>query len=81
MNGITARTVSRHDGAIQILRVGSRVVAYVGAQLGGRLIEGGDETAALALRFAQIGAVALSEADSRALIEKTMRTYISDQVA
>lgn len=70
-----------HDGAIQILRVGSREVAYVGAQLGGRLIEGGEEIAALSLRFAQIGAVALSKDDSRALIEKTMRTYTSDRVA
>ncbi|MFC6878392.1 MULTISPECIES: helix-turn-helix domain-containing protein [Actinomadura] len=70
-----------HDGAIQILRVSSREVAYVGAQLGGRLIEGGDETAALALRFAQIGAVALSKNDSRSWIEKTMRAYASDQLA
>ncbi|MFI0353499.1 helix-turn-helix domain-containing protein [Actinomadura sp. 9N407] len=85
---VTIRIVPRsagrhpgHDGPIQILRVGSREVAYVGAQLGGRLIEGGDETAALALRFAQIGAVALSKNDSRELIEKTMRTYTSDPVA
>ncbi|MFA1545021.1 helix-turn-helix domain-containing protein [Actinomadura chokoriensis] len=81
---VVPRSVGRHpghDGAIQILRVGSRYVAYVGAQLGGRLIEGGDETAALALRFAKIGAVALSKNDSRSLIEQTMRTYTSDPVA
>ncbi|TDD95630.1 helix-turn-helix domain-containing protein [Actinomadura rubrisoli] len=63
-----------HDGAIQILRVGSREVAYVGAQLGGRLIEGGDEIAAVVLRFAQIGAAALSKKDSLDLIEQMMRT-------
>ncbi|QKW38449.1 helix-turn-helix transcriptional regulator [Actinomadura sp. NAK00032] len=81
---IVPRSAGRHpghDGAIQILRVGSREVAYVGAQLGGRLIEGGDEIAKLAIRFAQIGAVALSKADSRNLIEQTMRTYANDRVA
>lgn len=56
-------------------------MAYVGAQLGGRLIEGGDEIAKLAIRFAQIGAVALSKSDSRDLIEQTMRTYADDRVA
>ena len=81
---IVPRLVGRHpghDGAIQILRVGSREVAYVGAQLGGRLIEGGDEIAALSIRFAQIGAVALSKDDSRDLIERTMRVYADDRVA
>ncbi|SNT61575.1 hypothetical protein SAMN05443665_106432 [Actinomadura meyerae] len=81
---IVPRSAGRHpghDGAIQILRVGSREVAYVGAQLGGRLIEGGDEIAALSIRFAQIGAVALSKDDSRSLIERTMRAYVDDRVA
>ncbi|MEU5992348.1 DUF5753 domain-containing protein [Spirillospora sp. NPDC047418] len=81
---IVPRSAGRHpghDGAIQILRVGSREVAYVGAQLGGRLIEGGDEIAKLAIRFAQIGAVALSKSDSRDLIERTMGTYADDRVA
>lgn len=81
---IVPRSAGRHpghDGAIQILRVGSREVAYVGAQLGGRLIEGGDEIAALSIRFAQIGAVALSKDDSRDLIERTKRAYADDRVA
>ncbi|MFC4911939.1 helix-turn-helix domain-containing protein [Actinomadura gamaensis] len=69
-----------HDGPIQILKVGSerlgsREVAYVGAQLGGRLIEGGDEIGALTIRSDQIGDLALSKGDSRLLILETKRGY------
>jgi hypothetical protein len=69
-----------HDGAFQLLtigspNIGSREVAYAGAQIGGRLIEAGDEVATLAIWFGQIGDLALSKDDSRKLIEQVMRTY------
>ncbi|WP_051712304.1 helix-turn-helix domain-containing protein [Spirillospora albida] len=64
-----------HDGAFQVLKVGGREVAYVAAQIGGRLIEAGDEIAGLAIKFDQIGALALSRDDSRNLIEQTKRMY------
>jgi hypothetical protein len=64
-----------HDGHFQVLTIDGRDVAYAVAQVAGRLIEAGDESGTLDLRFDEIGAVALSRADSRALIEQTMRTY------
>ncbi|RFU41385.1 XRE family transcriptional regulator [Actinomadura logoneensis] len=69
-----------HDGPFQILKLGSgrlgtREVAYVGAQLGGRLIEGGEETEVLGIRCDQIGDLAMSKADSRSLILETKRGY------
>lgn len=64
-----------HDGSVQILKINSRELAYAGAQIGGRLIENGDEVGTLAIRFEQIGALALSRDASRDLIEQTMRTY------
>ncbi|MBT2211249.1 helix-turn-helix transcriptional regulator [Actinomadura sp. NEAU-AAG7] len=64
-----------HDGSLQILKIKSREVAYVGAQIGGRLIEGGDEVTTIGIRFEQIGALALSRDASRKLIERTMETY------
>lgn len=64
-----------HDGPFQVLRIRGREVAYAGAQIGGRLIEAGDQADILAIRFDQIGAMALSRAASRDLIEQTMRTY------
>lgn len=69
-----------HDGPFQIFKIKSRELAYAGAQIGGRLIEAGDEVATLALWFDQIGALALSRDASRDLIEQTMRNY-DDQVA
>nr|WP_051300220.1 DUF5753 domain-containing protein [Actinomadura rifamycini] len=69
-----------HDGAFQVQTVGTRDVAYVGAQIGGRLIEGGDEVRTLALWFDQIGACAWSKGASRELIERETRKY-DDRVA
>ncbi|MEU8125374.1 DUF5753 domain-containing protein [Spirillospora sp. NPDC049024] len=64
-----------HDGPFQVLRVRGREVAYAGAQVGGRLIEAGEQADILAIRFDQIGAMALSRAASRNLIERTLRMY------
>ncbi|RSN69977.1 helix-turn-helix domain-containing protein [Actinomadura sp. WAC 06369] len=64
-----------HDGPFQLLKVHGREIAYAGAQIGGRLIETSDEVAALGIKFDQIGAFALSRADSRELIERTMGMY------
>ncbi|NKZ03851.1 helix-turn-helix domain-containing protein [Actinomadura latina] len=64
-----------HDGPFQVLRIRGREVAYAGAQIGGRLIEAGDQADTLTIRFDQIGANALSRAASKDLIERTMRTY------
>ncbi|MFF5263133.1 DUF5753 domain-containing protein [Actinomadura viridis] len=64
-----------HDGPFQVLKILGREVAYAGAQVGGRLIEAGDQADILAIRFDQIGALALSRAASRDLIERTMRRY------
>ncbi|GAA4316499.1 Scr1 family TA system antitoxin-like transcriptional regulator [Actinomadura luteofluorescens] len=64
-----------HDGPFQVLRVCGREIAYAGAQIDGRLIEAGEQADVLAIRFDQIGAMALSRAASKDLIERTMRTY------
>ncbi|MEU6748384.1 helix-turn-helix transcriptional regulator [Spirillospora sp. NPDC046719] len=75
---VVARSVGwhpGHDGPLQIYKIRSRELAYAGAQIGGRLIEAGDEVATIAIRFEQIGAFALSRDASRELIEQTMRTY------
>ncbi|MFC9973141.1 Scr1 family TA system antitoxin-like transcriptional regulator [Spirillospora sp. NPDC127200] len=64
-----------HDGAFQVLRIKDREVAYAVAQIGGRLIESGDESATLALRFEQIGALALSQDASTDFFKETLRTY------
>lgn len=64
-----------HDGPFQVLKVRGREIAYAGAQIGGRLIEAGDEADILAVRFDEIGALALTKAASRELIERIMRTY------
>lgn len=64
-----------HDGPFQVLKVSGREVAYAGAQIGGRMIEAGDEAEIMAVRFDEIGALALSKAASRDLIERTVRTY------
>ncbi|GAA2155862.1 helix-turn-helix domain-containing protein [Actinomadura napierensis] len=79
---LTVRVVPRiagphpgHDGPFQLLTIGGRDVAYAGAQLGGRLIEAGDETAGLGIKFDQIGAIALSRDASLDLVAETMRAY------
>uniref|UniRef100_UPI001F34540B DUF5753 domain-containing protein n=1 Tax=Actinomadura sp. K4S16 TaxID=1316147 RepID=UPI001F34540B len=61
------------DGPFQILTVGSRDIAYAGAQIGGRLIEAGDEVRTLGVRFDEIGSEALSRSDSRSLIERKLK--------
>lgn len=64
-----------HDGPFQVMTIGSRNIAYAGAQIGGRLIEAGDEVGTLALWFDQIGALALNKDASRDLIEQEMRKF------
>ncbi|MEO3782363.1 helix-turn-helix transcriptional regulator [Actinocorallia sp. B10E7] len=63
------------DGPFQVLKIKGREIAYAGAQLGGRLIEAGDEADALAVKFEEIGALAESRDASRDLIIRTMRMY------
>lgn len=65
-----------HDGPFQIYRVRDRSVAYAGAQICGRLIEGGDEALTLGVRFEQIGALALSRDASLDLIGQTLRRHL-----
>ncbi|WP_349666483.1 DUF5753 domain-containing protein [Actinomadura xylanilytica] len=64
-----------HDGPFQVLKVLGREVAYAGAQVGGRLIEAGDEADILAVRFDEIGALALSRAASLDLMRRTIGVY------
>jgi hypothetical protein len=64
-----------HDGPFQVLRIRGREVAYAGAQIGGRLIEAGDQADVMAVRFDQIGAMVLSRVASKELIEQLMRMY------
>lgn len=58
------------DGPFQIISLADRDVAYAGAQTGGRLIEDTGEVWDFAFMFDRIGAKALSEDDSRALIDQ-----------
>jgi hypothetical protein len=72
---VVPRSAGAHlglDGAFRIISLESRDVAYVGAQGGGRLIEGTAEVRALGVRFDRIGAKASSEDASRALIEQLL---------
>ncbi|MFI0443824.1 helix-turn-helix domain-containing protein [Actinomadura sp. 6N118] len=64
-----------HDGAFQVLKVGSREIAYAGAQIGGRLIEAGDEATILAIRFDEVGALALPRGPSLETIERAMGAF------
>jgi transcriptional regulator with XRE-family HTH domain len=76
---VILRSVGAHpglDGAFQLLDLGGRQVSYAGAQLAGRFIEAGDEVAALAIQFDQLGALALSRDDSRKLIGKVRERYL-----
>lgn len=63
------------DGPFQVLKVQGKVIAYAGAQIGGRLIEAGDEAEILAVRFEEIGALAESLDASRELIIRMMGMY------
>lgn len=63
------------DGAFQIISVDDRDVAYAGAQYGGRLIEAPSEVRDLWASFDRIGAKALPEDASRALVEKYLEQY------
>lgn len=64
-----------HDGPFQVLKVRGREIAYAGAQIGGRLVEAGDEADILAVQFDKIGALAESRNASIKLIAQTMRMY------
>lgn len=58
------------DGPFQIISLERRDIAFAGAQYGGRLIEAPGEVRDLWARFDRIGAKALSEDASRALVER-----------
>ncbi|WP_338740510.1 DUF5753 domain-containing protein [Actinomadura luteofluorescens] len=64
-----------HDGHFQVMTINGRGVSYAVAQVAGRLIEAGDESTLLEVRFDQIGALALPRSDSQILMEQTLRTY------
>ncbi len=63
------------DGPFQIISMERRDIAYAGAQYGGRLIEAGSEVRDLWARFDRIGAKALPEDASRALVEHYLEQY------
>lgn len=63
------------DGAFQIISLERRDIAYAGAQYGGRLIEAPGEVRDLWARFDRIGAKALPEDASRALVEQYLEQY------
>lgn len=63
------------DGPFQIISLERRDVAYAGAQYGGRLIEAAGEVRDLWARFDRIGAKALPEDASRALVEQYLEQY------
>lgn len=61
------------DGNFELITTAAGVdVAYMWAQLGGRLVHDGAEVRNLALRYDRIGAVALSEESSRELVTKRL---------
>ncbi|MES9538206.1 Scr1 family TA system antitoxin-like transcriptional regulator [Actinomadura sp. NPDC000600] len=64
-----------HDGHFQVMTINGRGVSYAVAQVAGRLIEAGDESALLEVRFDQIGALALPRTDSQALMDRMLRKY------
>ncbi|MEV3919545.1 helix-turn-helix domain-containing protein [Actinomadura coerulea] len=63
------------DGPFQIISMEDRDVAYAGAQYGGRLIETPGEIRKLWAMFDRIGAKALPEDASRALVEQYLEQY------
>jgi transcriptional regulator with XRE-family HTH domain len=64
------------DGPFQVIGLEGRDVAYAGAQNGGRLIEGLNETRDFWTKFDHIGAKALSEEASRALVDQYLEQYV-----
>jgi hypothetical protein len=64
-----------HDGHFQVVTVSGKEISYAVAQLAGRLIEAGDESAALEVRFDEIGALALPREESKGLIKEILRSY------
>lgn len=64
-----------HDGHFQVMTINGRGVSYAVAQVAGRLIEAGDESSLLEVRFDEIGVLALPRADSQTLMKETLRTY------
>jgi transcriptional regulator with XRE-family HTH domain len=70
------------NGALLTLtKPDGKVVGYVEAQFGGRLIEDSVEVTKIVVRFDQIRAKALSEGASLALIGRTLETMRDDPVA
>ncbi|MUN38503.1 helix-turn-helix domain-containing protein [Actinomadura sp. NEAU-AAG5] len=70
------------DGALVVLTKSDRDrVGYVEAQFGGRLVQDPAEVTRLGLLFDEIRGHALSEEDTRALIQKTMEAMQHDPVA
>lgn len=63
------------DGPFQIISLDGRDVAYAGAQNGGRLIEGPGEVRDFWTKFEHIGAKALPEDASRALVEQYLEQH------
>lgn len=63
------------DGPFQIMSLETRDIAYIGAFRGGRLVEVPSEVRQLSMDFERIGAKALHEDASRALIRKVMEEY------
>ncbi|MEU8343970.1 Scr1 family TA system antitoxin-like transcriptional regulator [Spirillospora sp. NPDC048832] len=66
---------SGHDGHFQVMTINGRGVSYAVAQVAGRLIEAGDESSLLEVRFDEIGAVALPWTDSQTLMKEILRPY------
>lgn len=69
------------DGPFRLITVKSRLVAYVGARRGGRLIEDAAEVQELAVDYERIGFKALSEDASRTRIAEFLEVASEDQLA
>ena len=63
------------DGPFQVICLEERDIAYAGAQNGGRLIESPSEVRDISTRFELIGAKALPEDASHALVEHYLEQY------
>lgn len=69
------------DGPFRLITVKNRLVAYVGARRGGRLIEDAAEVQELAVDYERIGFKALSEDASRARIAEFLEVASEDRLA
>jgi len=69
------------DGPFRLITVKNRLVAYVGARRGGRLIEDAAEVQELAVDYERIGFKALSEDASRTRIAEFLEVASEDQLA